>query len=144
MNLDVSDNGTLVYQTGEAQAVLRTLVWVNRDGVEETLAAEPRPYFEVQLSPDSRRVAAEVRDPDNTDIWVYDLTRDVPTRFTFDDARDLWPLWTLDGERIVFSSTRDTDGAANLYWKSADGIGPVERLTTSTSTRAQAPTWPGG
>ena len=113
----------------------RTLVWVNRQGQEEPIAADPRPYFEVQLSPDARNVVVDVRESDDSDLWIYDLVRDTSTRLTFDPARDIWPLWTPGGERVVFSSTRGGENP-NLYWKAANGIGPVERLTTSESVQA--------
>jgi Tol biopolymer transport system component len=53
------------------------------------------------------------------------------TRLTFDPAEDTWPLWTPDGQHVVFGSTRD--GARGLFRKAADGTGTVERLTTDTS-----------
>ena len=49
----------------------------------------------------------------------------------FDASVDTFPLWTHDGQHVVFAS--DRDGAVlNLYIKSADGTGEVERLQTST------------
>ena len=39
---------------------------------------------------------------------------------------DSFPVWTLDGQRLIFSSQRTSAG--NLYWKPADGTGPAERL----------------
>ena len=136
VNVDVSDNGSLVYQEGGLQAGVNTLVWVDRDGNEELVDAEPQPYTGVALSPDGGRVVLQVNDPDNIDLVSYDLTRDTPTRFTFDPALDQYPLWTQDGRHVVFASTRD--GTFNLYRKAADGTGQVERLTTSDN--AQAPT----
>jgi Tol biopolymer transport system component len=50
------------------------------------------------------------------------------TRLTF-EGLNASPQWTPDGKRIVFASARN--GAANLNWKSADGSGAEERLTTS-------------
>ena len=38
-------------------------------------------------------------------------------------------MWSPDGDQIVFTSNRD--GPPNLYLRSADGTGDVERLTTS-------------
>jgi len=67
---------------------------------------------------------------DNQDIWIYDLARGTSSRLTFDPASDQAPLWTPDGERVVFSSSREGGG---LFWKAADGTGQVERLTTSAS-----------
>jgi len=62
------------------------------------------------------------------DIWLYDVARDTLTRLTF-GGDDNYPVWSPDGKRIAFNSTRA--GAANLYLTAADGSGTVERLTTS-------------
>ena len=132
---------SLVYDPGTA-AVTSTLVWVDRDGNEELVAAEPRPYTEIRLSPDGGRVALVVNDPDNSDLIIYDLARDTPTRFTFDPGRDQMPSWTPDGERVAFASTRD-DGM-NIYWKAADGTGQVEPLTSSETFKAPGPFLPDG
>ena len=128
----VSDNGSLAYiPAGIADPeVPFSLVWVDRNGEEEPLAAEPRPYRHPRISPGGSHVAVTVTESGNTDLWVYDLSRRVPTRLTFDPATDSDALWTPDGLRVVFTSTRD--GAPwKLFWKAADGTGQVERLTTS-------------
>ena len=62
-------------------------------------------------------------------MWIHDLERGTDTKLTFDPAQDQTPIWTPDGERVVFRSNRE--GAPNLYWREADGTRPVERLTTS-------------
>ncbi|MDA2939314.1 protein kinase, partial [Acidobacteria bacterium AH-259-A15] len=125
-----SQTGTLIYLPGgEGGGGLRSLVWVDREGHEEPLAAEPRRYWAPRVSPDGSRLAIDVA-AGNTDVWIYDLAHETPTRLTFDAAIDGVPLWTPDGLRVVFQSGRD-GGAFNLFWKAADGTGPVERLTTS-------------
>ena len=55
----VARNGTLAYLSGSAFAALaqRTLVWVDRQGREEPLAAPPGAYQQPRLSPDGTRVA---------------------------------------------------------------------------------------
>ena len=45
-----SDSGSLVYVQGRAD-VNRNLVWVDRDGREEALSAEPRAYTYPRISP---------------------------------------------------------------------------------------------
>ncbi|MDA2924124.1 hypothetical protein MYX65_05620, partial [Acidobacteria bacterium AH-259-L09] len=125
-----SSDGSLVYIPGGIQGVKRILVWVDRQGHEEPLAAEPHLYTQPRVSPDGLRLAVSVTDSGNTDMWIYDLRRETFTRLTFDPAMDDRALWTLDGLRVVFRSTRD-GGASNLFWKAADGTGQVERLTTS-------------
>ena len=128
----------LVYVPSPRQIDLRTLVWVNREGKETPVAAEPRPYGPMHLSPDGRQVAIQVDAPGNPDIWIYDLMRGLRTRFTFDLSFDSWPIWTPDGKRVVFGSGRG-GGALNLFSKAADGTGPVERLNLTTSDRIQSP-----
>ena len=74
----------------------------------------------------------------NSDVIVYDLQRETSTRLTFDPAPDLHPLWSTDGQRVLFASIRDGDargGAMNIYTKPADGTGSAERLTASDSSQ---------
>ena len=60
------------------------------------------------------------------------MARGTTTRLTFDPANDVTPLWSPDGERVVFASNRTGPGNYDLYWRRADGTGPEERLTTGS------------
>ena len=129
----LSQNGTLVYVPGGVGGgPLRTLAWVNRQGREEPIKAEPRAYTTARVSPDGTRVALEIRDQEN-DIWLWDLKRETPTRLTFGPGADQSPVWTPDSRRIIFSSVRG--GVQNLYWQAADNTGTIERLTTSPNVQ---------
>src|SRR5579863_7404944 len=121
----ISDNGSLVYVSGGAQANQRRMVWVSRNGAEQPLPAPPQAYEIVRLSPDGRRIAVEL----DEQFWLYDLARDILTRFTFEGSRNQNPVWTPDGKRIAFFSTKE--GPENLFWQLADGSGGLERLNTS-------------
>jgi len=141
----VSTEGTLVYVPGsEEVSVVRTLVWVDREGKEELLQAPPRPYSYVDLAPDGTHVAVLFTRPQKTfdkgDIWILDLTREPVTqqRFTFEPQAFYYPMWTLDSQRVVSSSLRD--GTWSLSWKAANGTGSVESLHTSKNHLA-ASTW---
>jgi Tol biopolymer transport system component len=118
----------LVYATGATTQDLRTLVWVDRTGQEEAIPAPARAYQYPRLSPDGTRLAIDIRDQD-IDIWIWDLTRRTLTRLTFDPRPESYPVWTPDGQRLIFSSGRS--GPSNIYWQAADGTGAVERLTDS-------------
>ena len=132
----VSTTGSLVYipdSTGGGDML--SLTWVGRDGDEEKILAPPRAYSHPRVSPDGTRVAVDITDGGNTDIWIWDLTREMLTQFTFDVANDDFPLWTLDSARVVFQSSRDGGG---VFWKAADGTGQVERLKEGA---ARPSTW---
>jgi Tol biopolymer transport system component len=130
-----SRTGTLVYVPSRPP-MARSLVWVDRKGQESPIPAPPRAYIEPRLSPDGRRIAVAIADQEN-DIWLWDVTRGGPlTRLTIDPSLDQHPIWTVDGQRIVFASLRA--GALNLWAQAADGTGTAEQLTTGHDTQ-----WPG-
>jgi Tol biopolymer transport system component len=130
----VSDTGALVYLTGGAVAATeRSLAWVDRQGTSEALLGLPRPYFVPRLSPDGQRVAVSTRDV--RQVWSYDIARGTLSPVTF-DGQSNYGIFAPDGKRIVFRSGA-AGGEDNLYWRSADGSGVVERLTTSA--RSQTP-----
>ena len=122
----VSDDGSLVYAP-DTGAVLptRELVWVNRNGDEEPVASPPRDYRSVSLSPDGTRAAVEIVG-NGRDIWVEELSRGTLTRITSDPGEDTHPLWSPDGQRLLFPSARS--GRPELLWKSAEGTGEVDVL----------------
>ena len=92
------------------------------------MAAPAHAYLYPRLSPDGRRVAVAITGPD-TQVWLYDLSRETMTRLTFEGNANQSPAWTPDGKRITFNSNKE--GPLNLFWQRADGSGGLERLTTS-------------
>ena len=131
-------SGIVAYRAGAAAGAVRQLTWLDRSGksVGTVGATDTAGLVSVEVSPDGRRVAVERRANGNQDVWLIDAVRGVPTRFTFDAAIDLWPLWSPDGSRIAFASNRR--GVYNLYWKLSSGAGADELLVESD--QAQGPT----
>jgi eukaryotic-like serine/threonine-protein kinase len=128
---DIAANGTLVYNpAGTVTQVQRTLVWVDRQGREEPIAAPPRAYSYPRLSPDGTQVALDIRDQEN-DVWIWSVARGTLTRFTFERVLDRAPVWSADGRRILFESDRAGNGS--LFWQSADGTGKAEQLVEGAS-----------
>jgi eukaryotic-like serine/threonine-protein kinase len=137
----LSATGSLVYVSGGIQSAQRRLVWVNRDGAEQPSAAPGHAYLGPRLSPDGGRIALATTDQD-AQVWVYDLSRQTLTRFTFEGSFNANPVWTPDGKRIAFLSNRE--GSQNIFWQLADGSGGLERLTTSDYLHAPASWSPDG
>jgi Tol biopolymer transport system component len=75
-------------------------------------------------------------------IWLYDLSRETLTRLTFEGNSNQYPAWTPDGKRFAFQSNKE--GALNLFWQMADGSGDLERLTTSDYTQTASSWSPDG
>jgi len=125
-----SDNGTLVHQG--PSPVSRQLVWFDRSGKRLAALGPEAEYAEdPRISPDGSRVATRRVDPTtrSADIWIYDVSRSVGSRFTFDAARESDPVWSADGTRLYFSSNKA--GIGNLYTKPASGAGSEELLFES-------------
>lgn len=124
--ITVSDAGALAYQTGDA-SIWRT-AWMDRSGKEvAAIAALPGNQVNFALSRDGRHLAFNAGNP--SDVWTADLSRTVTSRFTFDPANDSDPIWSPDGQRVVFYSSRG--GTFGLYEKSAGGAGEERKLVTA-------------
>jgi eukaryotic-like serine/threonine-protein kinase len=111
---------------GESQ-----LVWYESTGRSFGTIGERANYGFASLSPDGKKIAFDVYDPQlsNRDIWLYDIARGIKTRFTFDPSSDEWPIWSPDGNRIIFRS--DRRGHADLYQKETSGAATEEILFES-------------
>jgi serine/threonine protein kinase/Tol biopolymer transport system component len=129
----VADRGTLVYVTGGiAHDQERELVWVDRNGLFDLLTPLRREFLAPRLAPDRKRIAVTTQPSGATAghrVWIYDLPRRMLTPLTTLDEAALWNVWSPDGARVAFSS--EVAGKLNVFWKSADGTGTSERLTTS-------------
>jgi serine/threonine protein kinase/Tol biopolymer transport system component len=130
----VSNSGTLVYMPGTPGAAAtpaqRILVWVDRQGREEPLAAAAKAYHNPRVSPDGTKVALTVSTNTNRDIWIWDLARENLDRLTVDPSLSAYPLWSLDGKRIAYTNRKE---GYILCWKAADGTGKTEPLGSAPS-----------
>jgi serine/threonine protein kinase/Tol biopolymer transport system component len=131
-DFSVAENGTLAYQAGEGGAGYY-LIWFDRSGLKTDTIGEPGRYRNCMLSPDGRFLAVDLTadvPASNSDVWVYDLTRDVKTRLTFAPGVDDYPVWSPDGSYIYFSSGRGAS-KRDLYCKPSSGAGEEQLLLTS-------------
>jgi len=98
------------------------------------LRETPEYYGDLAFSPDGKRLAMDITSESGTNIWVYEWERDTLTRLTFAGNVSRYPVWTPDGQRIVYSSSGKWS-VLNLWWIRADGGGDAQRLTESNETQ---------
>jgi serine/threonine-protein kinase len=138
-NFSFSNDGTLVYIPGGVPnaAGARSLVLVDRNGARKPLPVPPGSYFQPRFSPSGKQLAVSSDDGKEVFVSVYDLTgTGSMRRLTFGGA-NRFPLWSRDGQHIVFQSDREKDLA--LFWQRADGNGTVQRLTRPESNLNHVP-----
>jgi Tol biopolymer transport system component len=128
-----SSSGSVVYIPGGIQSAQSRMVWVSRSGAAQPLDAPVRPYRGPRLSPDGRRIAVAIEEQESQ-TWIFDVSRETLTRLTFAGSANYNSVWTPDGKRLVFNSNKE--GPLNLFWQLADGSGGLERLTTGQYTQA--------
>ncbi len=133
LNVSVSDNGVLVLDP-HGNRLSKQLLWLDRAGKQTgSLGEEWRAYTRPWLAPDEKRFVAERSDANSTfDLWLADVPGANATRFTFDPGNDLFPIWSPDGKRIVWLSTREEGN--RLYQKAASGAGQEEPLFNINGT----------
>ena len=87
-HFSVSTTGALAYLgSGDTSE----MVWYDRQGTPSPTGWATQWYGEPRISPDSTaRGRADVFDPRSgaADLWIYDLQRNVPTRFTTESPTD--------------------------------------------------------
>jgi Tol biopolymer transport system component len=122
-----SENGTLVYHTGEASGAW-DLLWFTRDGKPAGSIAQHERYYYPALSPDGSQLAVSLFNGAQgiADIWVFDLRRGTKSRLTFGSGTQAWPLWSLDGRTVYYAS--NPNGTYHIYAKAADGGGAEETI----------------
>jgi eukaryotic-like serine/threonine-protein kinase len=115
-----SDAGMLLVQKGGNVMVSR-LIWYDRGGKEAGTVGEPEVYANPHVAANGKAVAVDKTDvtSQNTHVWTYDLPRGAAKRLTFYPGMDAMPVWSPDGTKVVFASSRSN--VFNLYLKETNG-----------------------
>ena len=134
--MDISDNGTLVYVAGGTGGLLRSVVWANRDGSAEELPIEPSNYFFPRISPDGTRAVLDDWGV-GRHLWVWDFAAETRTRLTIGETGGVYPVWTADGTRIAYSPR-----AGDVDWRAANNTGMPENIAVGLAERGAGGTFP--
>lgn len=112
------------------------LALVDLEGRKQVVGVLPPSVFAPRVSPDGKRVAFELA-PEGAPaavgvaahrLYVADINR-LDQRRSFPAVgklRDLAPMWTPDGERLVFLATNESGDS--VWWRRVDGTGDAEQL----------------
>jgi Tol biopolymer transport system component len=118
------------------------LTLVDLEGKRTVVGTLPPSVYAPRISPDGTRVAFETRDPagpDGARLWTAPLSN-------IADRKPLplvvgpvnWaPMWTPDGQRLVFIVSGDRPDA--IYWRRADGTGEAEHLIDTRAGEGWTP-----
>ena len=76
--LAMSSDGTLVYVPDEYATQINPIDWMTRDGKTSELRTTKAEWASARFSPDGQKLALQIFDGRQSDIWVYDWNRDAP------------------------------------------------------------------
>jgi Tol biopolymer transport system component len=130
-----SDAGVLVAQGGSGVS-LSGLVWYDRKGNQTGVVGKPDVYANIALAPNGKTLALDKTDAgnENADVWTCDLLGASMKRLTFDPAIDATPVWSPDGTRLLFSSSRKH--MFGLFVKKTNGAEEEKFLELGASDKA--------
>jgi len=125
----ISSNGTLIYIPGPVGAIEQDLriAWFNRAGQAEFISVPSGPYQHPRVTRDGKRIAFARVDKGESAVWVHELAAGASARRMTFGGQDRYPIWSHDGQRVIFQS--DRDGTLGVFWQRADGT--AERLTSA-------------
>ena len=142
-NIDISDEGTLVYFAGAPLDVHERVrpMWVTREGRMSAVDSGwefSRPFNGgLSLSPDGHRLALAIAGEQSADIWIKQLDHGPLSRLTVEQFLKYRPVWTPDGREVTYLADPGNNDAS-IYRQRADGSAPPERLLASSRSLAEA------
>jgi Tol biopolymer transport system component len=133
-----SNTGVLAYLSPTDRDRRSRTVWVDRRGnVSGPLEERQTAVLEdIQLSPvgpETMGVRRELGRDGN--VWLIDAAKNIEQRFTF-GQRAIGPIWSPDGQRIVFGSPRN--GHVQLFEQAVRGTSTSQLLLETAEDKVPA------
>jgi Tol biopolymer transport system component len=105
--------GALAFRAG-ATRFARQFTWVDRSGNEIATVGDRRDDPDgISWSPDRSQLVFFERGAGNSNLWMFDTRRGVVSRLTEDADENIFPLWSRDGDRIIYTAVHN--GQNSLY-----------------------------
>jgi Tol biopolymer transport system component len=127
----VSASGTGLLLYGKSEELMQ-LAWWDRTGHQLKELGEPLDGLSSGVfrpSPDDRRIAIARFSGSVQDLWLMDTERGVTTRFTANRTLTTQPVWSPDGQTMLFTRF----GSGVLLRKPANGIGEEQVVAQRSS-----------
>jgi serine/threonine protein kinase/Tol biopolymer transport system component len=118
-----------------------SLHWVDRRGRTLDTFPERADFHHPWFSPDEQQLAVEKTDPatGRHSIWILNPSRGTSSRLLLEPSGAHVPMWSPDGTRIAFGSSRA--GSVDLYDIAADGSGGERLLLDSKAGTVHITDW---
>jgi eukaryotic-like serine/threonine-protein kinase len=124
----VSPMGQILYRSTGYESDTELIV-TNRSG--KLISSFPAEGIvgNVSLSPDGQKMVVSTYSGGTANVWIYDLARQLPTKFTFSGDFQIRPTWSPDGSQLAFASPRS--GPYNMYLKPVNGAAEEKAIHPS-------------
>ncbi len=118
------------------------LTWIGRTGATAGVAGQPDDSQLTlrDLSSDEQSVLVERNVNGNRDVWLIHLDRGVPRRLSFHDGDDGYPIFSLDGSRVVHATGGHRE-FFDIQERRSDGTGAERLLLASRDDYNQPQDW---
>jgi serine/threonine protein kinase/WD40 repeat protein len=126
-NYSFSNDGTLIYLSGENGFQKKQLVLLNHNGESQHVFNQLEDFRHLNYSPNAAKLIVSIDRENKNQLWLVEPDKQTLFQFTFDGYND-YPIWTPDGKNITFYS--DRNGKKNIYQKALKSHAPAKQLTT--------------
>ena len=134
--------GAFAFRAGRARFE-RQFAWFDRSGRQIATVGERLGDPDgVSWSPDRNQLVFFERRGMNSQLWMLDVRRGIVSRFTDDRDEDIFPLWTRDGSRIVYTAVRNGQMSVNQI--AIGGGRPEELMSVQNDETFASDTSPDG
>jgi eukaryotic-like serine/threonine-protein kinase len=124
---DVTPAGDVLYVPTTQTYEGARLCWIGADGQPDDIVQVPARLSALRLSPDATRIAY-VAGATSSDLFVHDVARN--TNWLVAQGHVVLPVWTRDGESVIYQYQPNDGTDGQLRRVRADGSSPAEIIVT--------------